>query len=52
MRFQLKKTVKPILNFLKEDVRFMVQEKIEVPNYLLAWDLGAGETQVIALALK
>lgn len=42
----------PILNFLKADARFMVQEKIEVPNHLLAWDLGTGETQVIALALE
>jgi len=48
----VKEDGKPILNFLKEDARFIVQEKIEVPNYLLAWDLGAGETQVIALALE
>lgn len=43
---------KLILDFLEDDARFIIQENIEVPNYLLAWDLGAGETQVIALALE
>jgi predicted nucleic acid-binding protein len=41
-----------MLSFLKDDARFTIQKNIEVPNYLLAWDLGAGETQAIALALK
>lgn len=41
-----------ILKLLEEDQRFLIHKNVEVPNYLLAWDLGVGETQVIALGLQ
>lgn len=41
-----------ILNAIEKDEHFSIQRNVKVPNYLLAWDLGAGETQVIALGIQ
>lgn len=49
---QVRKNETAITEYLKHEQRFHVVEDTAVPPLLLAWDLGAGETQVIALALK
>lgn len=36
-----------LLEELKKYDRFFIQENVDVPEDILAWDLGAGETQVI-----
>jgi len=43
---------KDIIDVVRDHTQFQISESIDVPNELLVWDLGAGETQVIALALK
>jgi len=40
------------LDELKRDERFLINDDETVPFELLAWDLGAGETQVITLAMQ
>lgn len=47
-----KKKGDPILEELKRDERFRISDAKTVPIELLAWDLGAGETEVIALAMQ
>ncbi len=42
----------PILDELKRDERFLINDDETVPFELLAWDLGVGETQAIALAMQ
>lgn len=49
---QARKNETAITEHLKQEQRFHIAEDTAVPPLLLAWDLGAGETQVIALALK
>lgn len=41
-----------IVNVIQSDERFHIKDNVEVPPNLLGWDLGSGETQVIALALE
>jgi predicted nucleic acid-binding protein len=43
---------KVILDVLENHAQFLIVKDIDVPAEILAWDLGAGETQVIALGLK
>lgn len=41
-----------LLEELNNDVRFRIDDDEPIPSELLAWDLGRGETQVIALAMR
>ncbi len=43
---------KSVIDILRNNTQFQISKSIDVPKELLVWDLGEGETQVIALALK
>ena len=48
---QVRKTGFSIVATLNSSSRFRIAEDILAPQELMVWDLGRGETQVIALAL-
>nr|VFJ48441.1 MAG: Predicted nucleic acid-binding protein, contains PIN domain [Candidatus Kentron sp. DK] len=42
----------PIVNAVKRNTRFSIIDDVTVPATILAWDLGAGETQVLGACLE